>query len=117
MRVLKLLLPVVILGFTVFLTSCQSPGSPAGLSRAEKLYTARDVARMFPFIYVSEPLTYGLACQIVEHDVTLVCEGLVAAPEGFDHKLCRPGARVCLEALGTPSAPPTPSPAPVSPSI
>lgn len=110
MKLHKLLIPVAILAFTVWMTSCSLIGSPTG-SNAEKLYTARDVARMFPAIGITEPMTYGLACRILENDVTGYCEFPWTRPEGFPAaSLCRIGAQVCREVLGEPPQPSAPPP-------
>lgn len=112
MRVLKLLIPVAILGFTMFLTSCQHLAFLGGSKETDQFLLKRDVARMFPPILVSEgdALTYGTLCQIVEQNVTIFCEFPEAAPQGFPTALCSPGVQVCREVLGDPSPPSTPPP-------
>lgn len=109
MRYLKLLLPAAILGFTMFLTSCQTSVSPPGLSASEVLLR-RDVRAMFPAITLSESdrLTYGTLCQVVEYNVTVYCEFPETAPAEFPQSLCKPGAQVCLEVLGAPHTPAAP---------
>ncbi len=114
MKYLKLLLPAAILGFTVFLTSCQTRPSPLGLD-ADQVLLRRDVRAMFPAIKVDanvDRMTYGTMCQIVEHNVTVYCEFPETAPAEFPQRLCRSGAEICLEVLGVPHvpAPRTPSP-------
>lgn len=106
MKYLKLLIPAGLLGFTMFLTSCQTPPSQIGLSAAEVMLR-RDVARMFPPItlHASDRMTYGTLCQVVEHSTTFYCAFPESAPEGFPKGLCRTGAEVCLEVLGAPHVP------------
>lgn len=113
MRLLKLLLPAAILGFTLFLTSCALWTSQTGLA-AKDVVLRRDLAKLFPAIGITEPMSYGLACRILENDVNLYCLVPEAAPAGFPKALCSPGAQVCREVLGdpTPPAPPLSVPAP-----
>lgn len=108
MKLLKLLIPVVILGFTMYLNGCSLIASPTGL-KAGEVYTKADVLRMFPPIVANELLSYGLACQIVEHDVTVYCLDPSKAPAYFPTELlCKPGVQACAAVLGTPLPPPSP---------
>lgn len=90
---------------TVILLSCQALKSPTP-SAGTKFYTAADVARMFPVIRMSknDGMTYGTACQVVEHDVAHWCLGVGDAPAAFDPKWCLPQTDVCRQILGDPPA-------------
>lgn len=107
MKYLKLLLPAAILAFTMILVSCAATPFPAG-SNAEFI-TKDAVRRMYPPIIMSEAdtLTYGTACQIVEHNVTFYCENPGSLrPPGFPQSLCQPSrVSVCEQVLGPPSPP------------
>lgn len=109
MKYLKLWPVVVILAFTIAMTSCQMRPSQTGLSAAEVLLR-RDVRAMFPPIKPSDGdvLTRGTACQIVEYNVTVFCEFPETAPAEFPQSLCRPGTQVCAEVLGMPQTQPEP---------
>lgn len=85
--------------------SCQALPSRTS-SVATELYTKADVARMFPVIRMaaSDSMSYGTACQIVEHDVSHWCLGTGDAPAAFDKALCKPQTDVCRQILGDPPA-------------
>lgn len=114
MKYLKLLPVALILAFTVYLTSCSLIGFPGG-QKAPDYITRADVLRMFPAIYADEPISYGLACQILEHDVTVFCLNPAAAPAGFPKELCTPGLPVCRQILGDPATSPAPQVSPAPP--
>lgn len=116
MRLLKLLPIAAILAFTMYLTSCSLIASPTGLN-ADDVLLKRDVARMFPPIFFnpSDTVSYGTACAILEHNVTIFCMYPNAAPAGFPaEKLCAPGVQACREVLGDPAPPSLPIPSPPS---
>lgn len=120
MRLLKLLLPAAILAFTIMLvTSCAAIPFPAGSSETEEYLTKSAVRRMYPPITFADGdvLTYGTACQIIEHNVTFYCENPGSRPPGFPVALCEAApTSVCEQVLGPPSsASPVPSSPPPQP--
>lgn len=112
MRLLKLLIPAAILLAMLSLPSCQAIPFPAGSAATDEFVTKDAVRRMYPPILLSsaDSLTYGTACQIVEHNVTFYCENPGSLrPPGFPQSLCVPQRlSVCEQVLGPPS-PPEPS--------
>ncbi len=115
MRLLKLLPIVAILAFTVYLTSCQALPFPSGPSVADEYVTKSAVRRMYPPILLTDgdQLTYGTACQIIEHNVTYYCENPGSRPPGFPTKLCEKSSiSVCEQVLGPPgyASPPVSTP-------
>lgn len=91
------------------LPSCVSTPFPAGPAATEEFVTKDAVRRMYPPILLSgaDRLTYGTACQIIEHNVTFYCENPGSRPPGFPSSLCEPARlSVCEQVLGPPSAEP-----------
>jgi hypothetical protein len=110
---------VALLTLTTTLTSCQAISSLLGSAAIEyptsDEYLTKDaVRRLFPPIRLSQydSLTYGTACQMIEHNARVWCMFPETQPKGFPTEMCLPGVKVCEEALGpepTPPSPPSPA--------